>query len=246
MYAASMRYRIAALTAILAVAFSAPAQARSPYTDALKAAATYWAASPEGARALPCDGEPTLETVVKPVDVPENAIAWTEHPICTIWLNQAYWPSERAEKANFLLFCQSITHELGHLILQPNYFASSDPMNPNHSTDVFNVMYPSETPYNVPVSCDQYAEYWEDIADYTPSVRANVSDEIVAWRTIVVPAGESRVLACTENERLQTKLWIMSGRVAQSRLAYDVLSLTNHGKRPATIRGACEPLYGQE
>lgn len=241
-----MRYRIAALTAVLIFAYSAPTQARTPYTDALKVAAEYWASSPEGSFPLACNGQPSL--VMRELEPSMNplAIAWTSHGTCTIYVRTSFWVNERNEQVNFLDFCQTIVHENGHLILPVSYFAASDPTNPDHSTDPTNVMYPTGTAYNTPTGCYKYAHYWEKYANYVPSAQADVPDELVDWRTVTVRPHTVQHLVCASTENLQTKLWIMSGNVNTSRIAPNVLRLTNHSSRTAIVRGACEPNYGLE
>jgi hypothetical protein len=44
-----------------------------------------------------------------------------------------------------LALCRVYVHEMGHLILGPDYFATSDPSDPGHSVDPSNIMFHSPT-----------------------------------------------------------------------------------------------------
>jgi hypothetical protein len=232
---------IVSLLAVLIFAL-AEAQARTPISDSLAAASTYWAHSPEGSFALPCNGTPSVVFTSVPADTPSDAVGWTSHGTCTIYLRADYWKTSHDGMSDYLGLCTTITHELGHLILQPNYFAASDPSNPDHSSDETNVMYPSVSINNTPQSCYQAEGFWT-YSSATPSPRASVSDELVTWRTVTAPAHSHRFLVCAYGERLQSKLWTLSGSVRVKRLTPNTLSLLNPSGRSVIVRGACEPIY---
>ncbi len=100
---------------------------RRPTTDpvalALQLAERYW-------RATPACGTPSIvtrphqlpnsdyETVTGPE--PANSVVemWTEVQRCTITINASVWGSWHEDDESFQWFCDSMTHELGHLFGQ--------------------------------------------------------------------------------------------------------------------------------
>lgn len=113
---------LAAVLAALAVPATATAHRRpDPTATALQAAMRYWHAKPCGGRipvirerALPTSayasgaGQPVLESGEG------TASAWWEPGTCTIHLNAAVWTVE-AVRQNYQQFCDTITHEVGHM-----------------------------------------------------------------------------------------------------------------------------------
>jgi len=239
-----IRYRaflIAALVTTLCSIYTHTAQARTPISDALAAASAYWAHSPEGSFALPC-AVPSVVFAPVPADMPGDVIGWASHGTCVVYVRADYWKTLYDGISNYLAFCTTITHELGHLILRPGYFAASNPSNPDHSTDEHNVMYPSGTEDNIPQSCYARELYWA-YTSLTPSRVANVVDELVTWRTVTMPAHSHRFLVCKYGERLQPKLWLLSGSVHVKRFTPNTDGLLNPSSRSVIVRGACEPIY---
>jgi len=136
---------------LLAVAFSpsvaAEAAARPlPITIAMQRAEQYWGA-------VPCAGR---VQVVYSSPLPEGEIAMSEwdtplgHDLtftegaaanCVIHLLRGYWNPHVEAAVSWTEFCQTITHEIGHLLGH------------GYASDSRSVMYRVLTERNVPASC---------------------------------------------------------------------------------------------
>lgn len=113
----------AALALALAATASAHKTARPMTTDpvalALQLGENYWQRQPPCAptitfsSTLPQNVEPVPAGALQPGSAPG---AWTVVPACSITFNVAYWPSWKVEDWGFQLFCDVMTHELGHLL----------------------------------------------------------------------------------------------------------------------------------
>lgn len=98
-----------------------------PITEALHRAENYW-------HNAPCDGQIAIVSdpapnIVSPIpgtflsmwvsfNTPRGYNNFAESPItytgCVVHLNQMAWPNWRADDSSFTIFCQIMTHELGH------------------------------------------------------------------------------------------------------------------------------------
>jgi hypothetical protein len=112
-----------------AAATPAQGQVRGASTDpvalALTLAERYW-------HGAPACGTPTIltsphqlansdyETVTSPE--PKNTVVemWTEVQDCTITINSSLWGSWYEDDESFQWFCDSMTHEMGHLFGHPD------------------------------------------------------------------------------------------------------------------------------
>jgi hypothetical protein len=140
-----MSKRIALLIAALALAVPADALAHrpAPIPAALARAVAYWG------RPLPCH-----VTVRAVASLPEEDTAFTLRASCTIELNAPYWGGTLGEAyTSWTEFCQTITHEVGHLLGH------------GHSIDPRSVMYPRLTERNVPAPCGRRALWLGGIED---------------------------------------------------------------------------------
>jgi hypothetical protein len=127
-----MRRLLLSLTALLALALPATAGALGfdtytpdPLTVAIQRAEQYWGQTP-------CDGQIKFEATSPSItNWPDAAISEWESPLghdieradpatytdCTTILNGHYWVSWLMEgTGEWPMFCQTITHELGHLL----------------------------------------------------------------------------------------------------------------------------------
>jgi hypothetical protein len=116
----------------------------NPFTLATQRAEAFWQAAP------PC-GHPHLSLTAS---VPAGDDGMAIYQTCTAEIQASSWPNERAAAVDWAEVCRVATHEIGHLILGPAYYAASNPTNPAHSPDERNVMfYDAATWGAYPSSC---------------------------------------------------------------------------------------------
>lgn len=251
--------RILITVALLGLGYAPQASARTPLTDAIAAAAQYWQTSPEGSYQLPCNSSFTIKRESATPAGKPNAIGWTKPPECTIYLLATRWTNETTDATLFPEYCQLITHEIGHIILGSTYFVGVNPIEPDHSPDPNNVMYPILEPRAMPAQCLHASDYWTSLPSteaieratgeratpmIKPSPRLPIQDELVNWRGFKLKAHTTRVLACATGERLQNKVWTVGG----SAFVHTLSATTARVRAQAhtvSIRGACEPVFAE-
>ena len=120
----------AVIAATLAVPASAGAASRTPVDVAAGVARSYWGAVPCGGqvkilarRPLAPDVDPSTDAWVTfdtPLGANNLAAPASTYTNCTIALARHRWPTEASMRADWGIFCATMTHELGHLLGRPH------------------------------------------------------------------------------------------------------------------------------
>ena len=102
----------------------------TPLKLAVQRAEAFWGGPP------PC-GQPNVVMTATPSE-DEGMAIFQE---CRANINVKQWPSPQDIALEWGELCRVVTHEIGHLWLGANYYASVNPTNPAHSPVEQNVMY---------------------------------------------------------------------------------------------------------
>ena len=142
----------AVLTMVLVVPATAGAATRTPLDVAAGVAADYWGAEPCGGKVTFLARRPLLRgmdrttgawvTFGTPLGANNLAAPASTYTDCTISFARRRWPTAASMRADWGIFCATMTHELGHLLGHP------------HDETPGSVMAPVFTDYSsVPASC---------------------------------------------------------------------------------------------
>jgi hypothetical protein len=142
----------AALSVTLLVPATAGAATRTPVQVAKSVAAAYWGAVPCGGnitvrarRPLESGMDGTTDAWVTfgtPLGANNLSAPASTYTDCTISLARRRWPTTASMRADWGIFCATMTHEMGHLLGHP------------HDNTPGSVMAPVFTDYSsVPASC---------------------------------------------------------------------------------------------
>ncbi len=142
----------AVLSATLVVPATAGAATRTPIEVATRVAADYWGAMPCGGKVRTLARRPLARgmspdtdawvTFSTPLGANNLAAPASSYGDCTITFARRRWPTTASMRADWGIFCATMTHELGHLLGHP------------HDETPGSVMVPVFTDYSsVPASC---------------------------------------------------------------------------------------------
>jgi hypothetical protein len=146
---------IALLLALLAVptaqARIAPPEQRLATYERI--ADAYWHHAP-----LNC---PLRARIVPAASLPSGTVAEATAGSCDMRVSAPYFPARDRHpySTNADSACYMVVHEWGHMVLGPNYFATTNPADPAHSADPSNVMYASGENANVPACVTTISRY---------------------------------------------------------------------------------------
>jgi Matrixin len=144
--------RALALLVFVALLVPASAAARSPVDVAAGVAAHYWGAVPCGGKVAVVARRPLTRgmsrdtdawvTFSTPLGANNLAAPASGYGGCTITFARRRWPTTASMRADWGIFCATMTHEFGHLLGHP------------HDDTPGSVMAPVFTDYSsVPASC---------------------------------------------------------------------------------------------
>lgn len=106
-----------------------PYTSQTAITAAMAAAERFWGRTPA------C-GQPTIAPAALRDDVEGMASLST----CSFVIDQSLIKDAPSDPSTFGTLCPVVAHEWGHLLFGINYFASTDPSDPAHSSDNGNIM----------------------------------------------------------------------------------------------------------